>query len=157
MESASRVGRVAFVGQWVAPFLAPLLLFGVRGSLCDCDGWLAGPGLFLLAPPMFVVLAVPAMATFADPVAVRRRGTGGRQGALAVTLWLALAGVVITIADGDPSASLWSTWTGSPTDGPLQRMAPFGFGLVAAFAWLGSVGFAVAGALAARRDENRHR
>ncbi|MCW5952096.1 MAG: hypothetical protein KIT69_07545 [Propionibacteriaceae bacterium] len=157
MESASRAGRIAFVGQWVAPFLAPLLLFVIRGSLCGCGGWLSGPGLFLLAPPLFVVLAVPAILVFADPVAVRRRQTGKLHGILAITLWLALVGVVITVVDGEPPTSLLSFWTGIPADGLPHRMMPLGFGLVAVLAWLGTVGLAVTAVVASRREESQHR
>ena len=157
MESASRAGRIAFVGQWVAPFLAPLLLFVVRGSLCGCDGWLSGPGLFLLAPPLFVVLAVPAVLVFADPIAVRRQRTGRPYGILAMTLWLALVGVVITVADGEPPTSLVSFWTGIPAGGPPHRLRSFGFGLVAVLAWLGTTGLAVAAVFASRREESQHR
>lgn len=157
MEPASRTGRIAFIGQWVAPFLAPLLLFVVRGWLCDCQGWLAGPGQFLLAPPLFMALAAPAMLTFADPVAVRRRRTGRLYGALAITLWLALIGVVVLVVDGEPPASLLSLWTGLPADGLPHRLASSAFGLVAVLAWLGTVALAVAAVFTSRRDENQHR
>lgn len=155
--TAGPVGRIVFVGQWVAVFLAPILLFGVRGALSGWDGWLSGPGLFLLAPPMLLALALPAMLVFADPAAVRRRATGREYGLASLVLWAAVLGMTLTVPDGEPPASLLSRWTGLVSAHPDSGLVFAGFALAAVASWLIAVGFAAAGVFNARREQAAER
>lgn len=155
-DPPTRLQRIAYTGSWVAAFAGPLLLFPVRSWLVQGGGWMSGPGLFLLAPPLFLALSLPPLLMFADPVAVGSHAVGRGFARASLVLWVTLLVVTLTVPEdftGTPGVTLLGLWSGGRVDAGLVN-ALAGVALVVAVgAWLSAVGFATGAWLDARRRQ----
>lgn len=144
--------RVVFSGQWVAALLVPLLLFGARGWLGAPSGWLTTTGVLLVAPPVFLLLALPVMVVAVDPGPMRRRAVSVTYARASLVLWAALAVLVVTLPDPTASDSaLVVVWSGGAAPaGAVAGLATIA-AVVAVAAWASALAFAVSGFLAGRR------
>jgi len=144
--------RVVFYGQWFVALLYPVLLFAGRTWLGAPSGWLAGFGLVMLAPPLFLALGLPVLIVAADRRALRERIVHRPYALASLVLWVALAVFAVTLGDPDaPATALVVIWSGGRIPAAAVADVAVAAGSVAFAAWLVALGFAVGGLIEARR------
>lgn len=152
-RESTRLRRVVFYGQWFVALLTPILLFPGRTWLGAPAGWLAGFGLLMLAPPLFLALGAPVLVIASDPYAMRRRIVPRGYALANVFLWVALAVLVVSVSDpDDPSSSLAVIWTSGVVSPAMAWQVAVVAGIFAAGSWLVAVALAVGAWLEARRQ-----
>jgi len=144
--------RVVFYGQWFFALLTPPILFAGRTWLGAPQGWLAGFGLVMLAPPVFLALGAPALLIAADRDSYRSRTVSRPYALASLVLWASLMVLVVTVSDpGDPTSSLAVIWTRAAISADSAAQLALTSGAVAFGAWLVATGFAVGSLIEARR------
>ena len=147
--------RGVYLAQLLVPFLMPWIFFVGRLWLGAPSGWLSGPGLLLIGPPMAIALGIPVIVSLRDRGAYsRRRGERGYTVASLVP-WAALLAGALTVTDaGAPRmpTSVLGVWTGGAVSEVASQYLFFICVVAAVVAWATALVLAIRGVFVAHRN-----
>ena len=146
-------GRIAFIGQWIAPVVFTFFLFWGRAFVGAELGWLSVVGIFFAIIMLILLYVAPVLTVFDRDV--RPHATvSGSYSLVTYLLWIGLFVMALTIpdaADGPALPPALTVWT---SGGISIEMASFIFTLMFVFSaimWVATVVLAIMGIVRSRR------